>query len=33
MYETVMGRCIMTACLAVYAGALVLAKKILEIEV
>lgn len=33
MYETSMGRGVMTACLAVYAGALLLAKKVLEIEV
>lgn len=33
MYETALGRGIMTACLAVYGGALLLAKKILEIEV
>lgn len=33
MYESAMGRIVMTACLAAYAGALVLAKKILDIEV
>lgn len=33
MYETAMGRGVMTLCLAVYAGALLLAKKMLDIEV
>ena len=33
MYETYMGRVVMTVCLAVYLGALILSKKVLEIEV
>lgn len=33
MYESAMGRCIMTVCLGVYAGALLLARKLLDIEV
>lgn len=33
MYETMMGRAVMTICLAVYLGAWMLSKKILEIEV
>lgn len=33
MYETLLGRVIMSMCLAAYAGALILSKKVLEIEV
>lgn len=33
MYETAMGRAVMSMCLAMYAGAIVLSRKVLEIEV
>lgn len=33
MYDTLMGRCVMSACLLVYGAALAMGKKVLEIEV